>query len=36
MLLKPDGILWAAGYNADGELGTGDTTNRLSFVQVIP
>jgi alpha-tubulin suppressor-like RCC1 family protein len=33
-VLKTDGTLWATGYNLYGQLGTGDTTNRSSLVQV--
>ena len=32
--LKKDGTVWMTGYNADGELGVGDTENKLNFVQV--
>ena len=32
--LKSDGTVWAWGYNGDGELGDGTTTNKLSPVQV--
>jgi hypothetical protein len=31
---KSDGTIWVAGYNAFGQLGTGDSNNRLSFVDV--
>jgi len=32
--IKTDGTLWAWGNNANGQLGLGDTTTRLSPVQV--
>jgi alpha-tubulin suppressor-like RCC1 family protein len=32
--LKSDGTLWAWGYNGDGELGDGSTTDRYTPVQV--
>ena len=32
--LKSDGTVWAAGYNAQGQLGDGTTTNRSNPVQV--
>ena len=35
MAVRPDGTLWATGYNAYGELGDGTTTDRHSFVQVV-
>jgi alpha-tubulin suppressor-like RCC1 family protein len=34
MILKSDGTLWATGYNNYGQLGTGDTINRRSPVQI--
>lgn len=34
LALKEDGTLWACGYNADGELGMGDTFDRGEFTQV--
>jgi alpha-tubulin suppressor-like RCC1 family protein len=34
LALKGDGTVWAWGYNYDGELGLGDTTNRSNPVQV--
>jgi len=34
LAIKTDGSLWVTGYNSHGQLGLGDTTNRLSFVQV--
>ena len=33
-ILKNDGTLWSTGYNEDGRLGLGDTTNRNTFTQV--
>ena len=33
--IKDDGTLWLWGYNADGELGTNDRTNRSSMVQTV-
>jgi alpha-tubulin suppressor-like RCC1 family protein len=35
MILKTDGTLWATGYNFSGQLGTGDTLNRKTPVQVM-
>lgn len=34
LAVKSDGTLWSWGYNVQGELGLGDTTNRSSPVQV--
>ena len=34
IILKNDGTLWCTGYNKDGELGLGDTTNRTTFTQI--
>ena len=34
LILKNDGTLWGCGYNYDGELGLGDTTNRTAFTQI--
>jgi alpha-tubulin suppressor-like RCC1 family protein len=34
LALKRDGTVWAAGFNANGQLGTGDTVNRSGFRQV--
>ena len=33
--LKGDGTVWAAGYNSNGQLGDGTTTNRSNPVQVV-
>ncbi len=33
LALKKDGSVWGWGYNGDGELGDGSTTNRLTPVQ---
>ena len=33
-ILENDGTLWGCGYNANGELGLGDTTNRYTFTEV--
>jgi alpha-tubulin suppressor-like RCC1 family protein len=33
-VLKNDGVLLAAGYNAYGQLGTGNTSNITSFTQI--
>ena len=35
MILNTDGTLWACGYNKNGELGDGTTTNRSTPVQVM-
>jgi hypothetical protein len=35
LVVKADGTLWAAGYNANGQLGDGTPTNRSTFVQVL-
>ena len=35
MVLKKDGSVWATGYNAYGQLGTGSATNSDIFVEVI-
>jgi len=34
LVLKSDGSVWSWGYNADGELGDGTTTNRSTPVQM--
>jgi len=34
-VIKTDGSLWMWGYNADGELGCNDATNRSSMIQTI-
>ena len=33
-ILENDGTLWGCGYNTDGRLGLGDTTDRTTFTQV--
>ena len=33
-VLKNDGTLWGCGYNANGELGLGDGTNRTTFTKI--
>jgi alpha-tubulin suppressor-like RCC1 family protein len=33
-VITTDGQLWAAGYNGNGELGTGDTTQRTTFTRI--
>ena len=33
-ILENDGTLWNTGYNGDGRLGLGDTTNRTTFTQI--
>merc|ERR1719456_427148 len=30
LFLKSNGTVWASGFNKDGQLGTGDTVDRLS------
>jgi alpha-tubulin suppressor-like RCC1 family protein len=32
--IREDGTLWGWGYNSDGQLGTGDKTNRYAPVQI--
>lgn len=34
IIRKTDGYLYATGYNGNGQLGLGDTTNRSSFTQI--
>jgi alpha-tubulin suppressor-like RCC1 family protein len=34
LAIKTDGTIWSWGYNSDGELGSGTTTNRSSPVQI--
>ena len=34
LILENDGTLWGTGYNGDGRLGLGDSTNRSTFTQV--
>ena len=33
-ILKNNGTLWGCGFNGNGELGLGDTTNRNTFTQI--
>lgn len=35
IILKTDGLLYAAGYNANGQLGVGNTTQQSSWTQVL-
>ena len=34
LILKNDGTLWGCGLNNYGQLGLGDTTNRITFTQI--
>ncbi|MDF7669895.1 hypothetical protein PT276_01525 [Orbaceae bacterium ESL0721] len=34
LILCKDGTIWSTGYNAFGQLGLGDTTERTSFTQI--
>ena len=34
IVLKNDGTLWGCGYNGDGQLGLGDTSNKYTFTQI--
>ena len=34
LIRKTDGYLYGAGYNGNGQLGVGDTTNRSTFTQL--
>ncbi len=34
LFLKTDGTLWSSGYNGNGELGLGSTTNYSSMMQI--
>jgi len=34
LALRGDGTVWSTGFNASGQLGVGDVTNRSSFVQI--
>ena len=34
LILKNNDTLWSCGYNAYGQLGLGDTTNRTTFTQI--
>ena len=33
-ILENDGALWGCGYNGNGQLGLGDTTNRNTFTEI--
>ena len=35
MFLKLDGTVWSVGYNAEGHLGDGTRTSRLTPVQIM-
>ena len=35
VILKNDDSVWSCGFNSDGQLGLGDTTNRNTFTQVL-
>jgi alpha-tubulin suppressor-like RCC1 family protein len=35
-LKKTNGTIWSCGYNAEGSLALGDTTNRTSWTQIPP
>ena len=34
LILKNDGTLWGCGWNGEGELGLGDTSNRITLTQI--
>lgn len=34
LVRKSDGTVWATGYNANGQLGLGDTVDRSAFLQI--
>ena len=36
MMVKQDGSVWGTGRNGDGYLGDGTTTDKYSFVEVVP
>ena len=35
IIIKSDGTLWGTGWNKNGQLGLGDTTDRNTFTQII-
>ena len=35
LVLKNDGTLWSCGWNGNGDLGLGDTTDRTTFTQIV-
>lgn len=35
LYVREDGSLWGSGYNADGELGDGTPTDRLSYEEIV-
>ncbi|MBN1695952.1 MAG: FecR domain-containing protein [Spirochaetales bacterium] len=35
IVVKADGTVWVTGLNREGELGTGDTTDRFGFTEIV-